>query len=144
MASTVIMAHLSMLMSVLKVKLDGDSPETHLALKANLICQVVQIWCYCHVEDSCYSFHQQYHPRTLHRQDHVWNDIVNTHCIYNNEEFLSVFHVTRSTFNRVVTLIKDNPVLQGKNVDKQSKHFVPEIHVLATLKFFGAESNQNS
>ncbi len=144
MASTVIMAHLSTLMSVLKVKLDGDSPEKHLALKANLICQVVQIWCYCHVEDSRYSFRQQYRPRTLHRQDHVWNDIVNTHCIYNNEEFLSVFRVTRSTFHRVVTLIKDNPVLQGKNVDKQSKHFVPEIHVLATLKYFGAEGNQNS
>jgi hypothetical protein len=74
----------------------------------------------------------------------VWNDIVNTHCIYNNEEFLSVFHVTRSTFNRVVTLIKDNPVLQGGNVVKQSKHFVPEIHVLATLKYFGAEGNQYS
>jgi hypothetical protein len=69
---------------------------------------------------------------------------VNTYCIYNNEEFLSVFCVTRSTFKRVVTLIKDNPVRQGKNVDKQSKHFVPEIHVLATLKFFGAEGNQNS
>ncbi len=108
MASTVIMAHLSTLMSVLKVKLDGDSPEKHLALKANLICQVVQIWCYCHVEDSRYSFRQQYRPQTLHRQDHVWNDIVNTHCIYNNEEFLSVFRVTRSTFHRVITLIKDN------------------------------------
>ncbi len=31
-----------------------------------------------------------------------------------------VFCVTRSAFNRIITLIKENPVLQGKNVDKQS------------------------
>jgi hypothetical protein len=46
-----------------------------------------------------------------------------------------MFRVTRSTFSRTVTLVKDNPVLQGKNVDKQSKHFVPEVHLLANLKF---------
>jgi hypothetical protein len=72
----------------------------------------------------------------------VWNEILNKESIYNNDEFLSVFHVTRSTFKRIVALVKDNPVLQGQNSEKQSKHFVPEIHLLATFKFFGAEGNQ--
>jgi hypothetical protein len=143
LSNSIIIAHLSTLVSVLKVKLDRSSPDKLLALKANLICQVAWILCYCHVERSRYSFRQHYRPRTLHRLDHIWNDIVNTQLIYNNEEFLSMFHVTRSTFSRIVTLVKDNPVLQGKNVDKQSKHFVPEVHLLATLKFFGAEGNQN-
>ncbi len=43
----------------------------------------------------------------------------------------------------IAALLKDNPVLQGQNFEKQSKHFVPEIHLLATFKFFGAERNQN-
>jgi hypothetical protein len=41
-----------------------------------------------------------------------------------------------------VALVKDNPLLQGKKCEKQSKHFVPEIHLLATLKLFEAEGNQ--
>jgi len=53
-----------------------------------------------------------------------------------------VFCVIRSTFTRIVALVKDNPLLQGKKCEKQSKHFVPEIHLLATLKLFEAEGNQ--
>jgi hypothetical protein len=34
------------------------------------------------------------------------------------------------------TLVKDNPILQGKNFRRYSKHFVPE--------FFGAEDNLGS
>jgi len=41
-----------------------------------------------------------------------------------------------------VALVKDNPLLQGKKCEKQSKHFVPEIHLLAALKLFEAEGNQ--
>jgi hypothetical protein len=124
------------------VKLDWNRPEKLVALKANMVCQIARILCYCYVEDICYSFCQQYHPQTLHRLDHVWNDIVNTQSIYDNEEFFSVFHVTRSTFTEIVTHVKNNHVLQGENIDKQSKHFVLEIHLLVTLNFFGAEDNQ--
>jgi hypothetical protein len=44
----------------------------------------------------------------------------------------------------LVALIKDNPILQGKNFRRHSKHFVAELHLLATLKFFGAEGNLGS
>ncbi len=88
LSNSIIIAHLSTLVSVLKVKLDRSSPVKLLALKANLICQVAWILCYCHVERSRYSFRQHYRPQTLHRLDHIWNDIVNTQLIYNNKEFL--------------------------------------------------------
>jgi hypothetical protein len=35
---------------------------------------------------------------------------------------------------RIVALMKNNPVLQGQNSEQQYKQFVPEIHLLATLK----------
>ncbi len=72
----------------------------------------------------------------------VWNYVLNKESIYNIDEFLSVVCVTRSTFKRIVSLVKENPVLQGQTSEKQSKHFMPEIHFLATFNFFYAEGNQ--
>jgi hypothetical protein len=40
-----------------------------------------------------------------------------------------------------VALIKDNPVIQGRNLEKQSKHFVPKIHMLAALKFLVSQQS---
>jgi hypothetical protein len=42
----------------------------------------------------------------------------------------------------IVALVKDNLVLQGHNSEKQSKHFVPDVHLLGTFKFFSTEGNQ--
>ncbi len=107
-----------------------------------MICQLAQVLCYFHVDTSRYSFREKYHPHTLHKRDHVRNDVLNKDIIYNNGEFLSVFRVTRCTFMRLLALEKDNQVHQGQNSEKQSKHFVPEVHLLVTLKNFGAEGNQ--
>jgi uncharacterized membrane protein YoaK (UPF0700 family) len=46
LSNSIITAHLSTLVSVLKVKFDRSSPDKLLALKANLICQVARILCY--------------------------------------------------------------------------------------------------
>lgn len=35
---------------------------------------------------------------------------------------------------RFVVLVKDNPVLQGQNSEKQSYHFVVKIHMLSVFK----------
>ncbi len=111
-------------------------------MKAHIICKLSQIMCYYHIESERCCFRDVYHPRTLHKKDHIWNDLLNKDIIYNNDEFLSIFCITRTTFSRIVALVKDNPVLKGQNSEKQSKHFVPELHMLATLNVFGAEGNQ--
>lgn len=71
------------------------------------------------IESTHYSFHQQSQPRTLHKKVRVWKYVLNKESIYNNDEFLSVFRVTRSTFKRIVSLVKENPVLQGQTSEKQ-------------------------
>ncbi len=48
---------------------------------------------------------------------------------------------------RFVVLVKENPVLQGQNSEKQSKHFVVKIHALAALIFLvhrGTKAAQNN
>jgi hypothetical protein len=133
---------LSTAITALKFKYDSSNPEKMTAVKAHIICELSPIFCYYHIEAACYFFRDVYHPRTLHKKDHIWNDLLSKDIIYNNDEFLNIFCVTRTTFPRIVALIKDNPVLQGRNSEKQSKHFVPELHMLAALKFVGAVGNQ--
>ncbi len=65
----------------------------------------------------------------------IWKSIVTSTEIYNDEEFLAQFCITHGTIQRHVELVKDSPYLGGRNSQKQSQHFVPELHLLVALEF---------
>ena len=140
-----IFSHLFTVISAVKCKLrKGKRGPILTYFKAHILRETFQILLHQHLQSERYLFRDTYRPRTLHSKDHMWNKIINTTLIYNDDEFLCCFRSTRSTFLRLVALIKDNPILQGKNFRRHSKHFVAELHLLATLKFFGAEGNLGS
>jgi hypothetical protein len=58
------------------------------------------------------------------------NDRVNSNEINNNEELLARFHLTYcGAFSRLIELIKGSPYLQGRNAQKQSLDYLPELLV---------------
>lgn len=56
----------------------------------------------------------------------------------------SHFRVARITFGEILSLVQDSPMLQGKHSERQLEHFSPEVHLLATFKWFHAQGNHGS
>jgi hypothetical protein len=56
----------------------------------------------------------------------------------------SHFSVARITFGKILSLVQDSLMLQGKHSERQLKLFSPEVHLLATSKWFHAQGNQGS
>jgi hypothetical protein len=139
-----IFSHFKTSLQVAKFKRNRRDSQQRTIVKAHLLMDCFKLFLFDHVDVSRYVYRITYRPRSVHLSDHIWNDIVNTTTIYNDDEFLATFRVTRGTFSRLLDLIKDSPHLQGRNPQKQSQHFSPHLHLLAALKFFGAEGNHGS
>ena len=112
-------SHLFLLMEIVKCRLSKDFR----LVVAGIISLVAKLVFHNHIDSSTYLFHESYHLQTIRSPDHVWRSIVNSNHKYNDEEFLCMYCVTQSTFLWIVDLVKDSPLLKGKNSRKQSQRF---------------------
>jgi hypothetical protein len=86
MGDVILFSHLNTVLSAVKCCLQRRVEDKFL-FKAHVVVESLFLFLHQHFESERYVLGNAYQPCTLHTMDHIWNQIINTTMVYNDDEF---------------------------------------------------------